>query len=148
MKRFLLTFVFTVFATACAAVEFDDSKVRAMCAEVWPEEQGLLEACLFGEREGYDEVMVYYDAGNAIDQISLDICINRWGVNWSFVADCFDEQTDAYADFSDQWSRFDGRVSSSVMQIISAKCMEKWRPDLARQYFCIDRMARSMIEAN
>jgi len=148
MKRILLTYVFTLFATVCSAVEFDDAEVRAMCAEDWPQEQELQELCLFGERGGYDEVMVSYDEADAMDQIVLDLCIGRWDLNWSFVADCFEEQTDALADFSYLADRYDGRVSSSIMQNITVGCSEKWRPDLARQHFCIVRMAWSVIEAN
>ncbi|SIT91887.1 hypothetical protein SAMN05421665_3509 [Yoonia rosea] len=148
MKRILLTYVFTLFATVSSAVEFDEAEVRAMCAEDWPQEQELQELCLFGERDGYDEVMVSYDDGDAMDQVLLDLCIDRSGLNWSFVADCFDEQTDAFADFPYLASRYDGRVSSSIMQDIAVGCREKWRPDLARQHFCIVRMAWSMIEAN
>lgn len=148
VMRFIFACFLVLSATAGAAVEFDETEVRAMCTKDWPDDQDLQEACLFGEREGFDEFKVSYDPTDLMDRISLDLCVERWGVNWSFLVVCFNEQSEAEADLPYLRNRYDGRVSGEAMQAIWTGCLEKWRPDQARMNFCITRMAWSIIDGN
>jgi hypothetical protein len=148
MKQKLLASILAFFPAVCGANEFDEAVVKISCENDWPDSSQLQEACLMSAQESHDEVMVYYDQTNAMDKIALNLCVARWGNEWLFIKQCFDEQESALADWTYIMQDLERKFPDSPLVEIGKGCLEKWRPDLARQQFCIERMMSAAMEVN
>lgn len=148
MKNILLAALMVFSPTICGAVEFDEDAVKTSCATDWKDSDELQKACLKSAQDSHAKMMQRYDQSDAMDQIALDLCIERWSHNWIFVADCFDEQWHALIDTGDFVTALANRSPGVPWREINDGCLIKWRPDQARQLFCIRHMAFAWIDAN